>query len=103
MAKEHIWRKKREITDGYNTIYIMDRNYVSMEFLTYLKKRDIKFLARLNVGYYQKEIKNMKSDDEIVELEYTYDRLRKQYFKDDELREYAQKEEKIKVRIIKTY
>ncbi len=31
MAKEHM-EKEKEITDGYNTIYIMDRNYVSMEF-----------------------------------------------------------------------
>lgn len=90
--------KEKEVTEEYDTIYIMDRNYVSMEFLTYLKKREIKFVARLNVGYYQKE---MKKDDEIVELEYTYDRLRKQYFKDNKLREYAENEKNIKVRIIK--
>ena len=35
------WRK---------SIYIMDRNYVSFDFLVFLQKSDIKFLSRLNLG-----------------------------------------------------
>lgn len=50
MAKRHM-RKDQKITENYDSIYIMDRNYVSLDFLAFLQKNDIKFLSRLNLGY----------------------------------------------------
>ena len=44
----------------------MDRNYVSFDFLAFLQKREIKFLSRLNLGYYTKETENMKTKDKII-------------------------------------
>ena len=99
MAKRHM-RKDQEITENYKSIYIMDRNYVSFDFLAFLQKRDIKFLSRLNLGYYTKETQNMKTRDEIVEIENTKERMKRKYFEDEETREYA-KENKLEVRILK--
>lgn len=99
MAKRHM-RKDQEITENYNSIYIMDRNYVSFDFLAFLQKSDIKFLSRLNLGYYKKETESMKTKDEIVEIAKTKDRMKRKYFEDEETREYA-KENKIEVRILK--
>ncbi len=99
MAKRHM-RKDQKITENYDSIYIMDRNYVSFDFLAFLQKSDIKFLSRLNLGYYTKETENMKTRDEIVEIAHTKERMKRKYFEDEETREYA-KENKIEVRILK--
>ena len=99
MAKRHM-RKDQEITENYNSIYIMDRNYVSLDFLAFLQKRGIKFLSRLNLGYYTKETENMETRDEIVEISHTKERMKRKNFEDEETREYA-KENKIEVRILK--
>ena len=98
MAKEHM-KKDTEITKNYKSIYVMDRGYVSLEFLIYMERSNIKFVSRLQSTYYQKEIKSMRNCDEIIELKHTRDRLNKRYFKDENLREYAK--EKQSTRIIK--
>ena len=67
MAKKHI-QKDQEISKGYKSIYVMDRNYVSLEFMIYMKQNKIKFASRLQKGYYEKEIKAIKNKDEIVEI-----------------------------------
>ena len=54
MALSHI-KKDQEISTGYHSIYIMDRGYVSTEFLVYLIKNNINFLCRLKAGDYKKE------------------------------------------------
>lgn len=99
MAKRHM-RKDQKVTENYNSIYIMDRNYVSYDFLAFLQKNDIKFLSRLNLGYYIKETESMKTKDEIVEIANTKERMKRKYFEDEETREYA-KENKIEIRILK--
>lgn len=40
MAKRHM-RKDQKITENYDSINIMDRNYVSFDFLAFLQKNDI--------------------------------------------------------------
>ena len=99
MAKKHM-KKDQEITEDYESIYIMDRNYVSLDFITFLKKNEINFLARLNLGYYVKETTNMKTKDKIIEIERTKERMKRKYFENEETREYAKKN-KIEVRILK--
>lgn len=100
MAKKHI-KKDQEITKGYKSLYIMDRNYVSMDFIGFLEKNNIKFLSRLNTTYYTKERKRMKSDDEIVELEHTKSRLKREYFEDEETRQYLKQRKTTKIRMLK--
>ena len=99
MAKQHM-KKDQEITEDYKSIYIMDRNYVSLDFISFLQKNGINFLARLNLGYYVKETTNMKTKDEIIEIERTKERMKRKYFENEETREYAKKN-KIEVRILK--
>ncbi len=99
MAKQHM-KKDQEITEDYESIYIMDRNYVSLDFISFLQKNEINFLARLNLGYYVKETTNMKTKDEIIEIERTKERMKRKYFENEETREYAKKN-KIEVRILK--
>lgn len=99
MAKRHII-KDQEITENYNSIYIMDRNYMSMDFLTFLLKNNIKFLIRLNIRYFKQETEKMKTKDEIIEIAHTKERMRKDNFTDEETRKYA-KGNKIEVRVVK--
>lgn len=100
MAKNHM-DKDNQITKDYKSIYVMDRNYVSLEFIIYMKKNNISFVSRLQSTYYQKEIKSMKNSDEIIELQHTSDRLSKRYFRDENLRTYAKKQQSTRIRIIK--
>ena len=100
MAKKHI-KKDQEVTKGYKSIYIMDRNYVSLDFIGFLKKNNIKFLSRLKTIYFVKEIENMKSNDEIVELEHTKSRMKKKIFENEETRQYLKQNKSTRVRIIK--
>ena len=99
MAKQHM-KKDQKITEDYESIYIMDRNYVSLDFISFLQKNGINFLARLNLGYYVKETTNMKTKDEIIKIERTKERMKRKYFENEETREYAKKN-KIEVRILK--
>ena len=99
MAKQHM-KKDQKITEDYESIYIMDRNYVSLDFISFLQKNEINFLARLNLEYYVKETTNMKTKDEIIEIERTKERMKRKYFENEETREYAKKN-KIEVRILK--
>ena len=100
MTKEHM-KKDTEITKNYKSIYVMDRGYVSLEFLIYMERSNIKFVSRLQSTYYQKEIKSMRNCDEIIELKHTRDRLNKRYFKDEKLRAYAKEKPSTRIRIIK--
>lgn len=100
MAKRHI-KKDQEITKGYKSLYIMDRNYVSMDFIGFLEKNNIKFLSRLNATYYTKERESMKSNDEYVELEHTKDRMKRKYFEDEETRQYLKQSKTTKIRMLK--
>lgn len=100
MAKKHI-QKDQEISKGYKSIYVMDRNYVSLEFMIYMKQNKIKFVSRLQRGFYEKEIKAIKNKDEIVEIEHTKYRMEKRAFNDQNLRNIAKKEKSTRARIIK--
>lgn len=100
MAKRHI-NKDQEISKGYKSIYVMDRNYVSLEFMIYMKQNKIKFVSRLQKGYYEKEIKEMKNKNEIIEIGHTKYRMEKRVFNNQNLRNIAQKEKSTSARIIK--
>ena len=78
----------------------MDRNYISIDFLTLLQKNNIKYLIRSKTRYFKQETEKMKTNDEIVEIARTKERMRRDNFANEETRNYA-KENKIEVRIIK--
>lgn len=100
MAKKHM-SKDKEITKDYESIYVMDRNYVSLEFMLHMKNNNINFVSRLQRTYYQEEIDKMTKDDEIVELAHTRYRLDRRTFKDENLRNFAKSQKSTRVRILK--
>lgn len=74
LAKRNIERMI-EIIGVEKILIIFDRGYPSIEFFYWLEKRNIKFLMRLQEKDYKEEKKQMKQEDEIVELKYNYSRL----------------------------
>lgn len=56
---------------------IFDRGYPSVEFIDFLETEKISYLFRLSSNDYKFERGNMKSSDEVVVLQHTYQRLEK--------------------------
>lgn len=69
-----------KITGDYTNIYIMNRGYFSIEFIYNLLKEKKMFVIRMCNFDLKKEREKIKSNDEQVEIEYQYDRLR--YYKE---------------------
>lgn len=86
---------------GYKIIYIKDRGYVSLEDMYYNIKNDIKFIQRIDSKGFKKEINKMQSNDETINLENQYDRIR--YYKKicPELYQYYMNGNIIKLRAVK--
>ncbi len=76
LAKKNI-EQTLEIIPNKKKIYIMDRNYASLEFLLWLNERDLKYVFRLNKTSYKNEIENMISNDENVIIKHTSSRIKK--------------------------
>ncbi len=95
--REKIQQKLKE----YKIISIKDRGYTSVEDMYYSIKNNIKFIQRLDSRMFNREIKQMKSNDEVIEIEYEYNRIK--YFKETapELYDYYINGGTIKVRAIK--
>ena len=62
-ALEHI-KNDKNITTNYNSIYIMDRGYVSIELMLYCMMNNIKFLIRLDGTAYKNERSGITTNDE---------------------------------------
>lgn len=85
----------------FKSITIADRNYKNLSFFYQSIKKDEKFLIRIASSCYEKETQAMKSDDEIIEIGYEYNRVK--YYKDTdkELYEYLKSGKNIKIRCVK--
>jgi hypothetical protein len=100
-ARAHIGALKG-ITGNRPVLVMFDRNYVSLEFMDFLEKSEVKYLIRLHEGDYKAERAGMRSNDEEVELLHTKHRLGPLGQKSPErARELAQ-QQSTKVRIVKT-
>lgn len=99
LAQRHL-KNVKEIILNYNIIRIMDRGYISLKDIYYSIKKDDKFVVRLKKAYFKNEQRKMRTNDEIVEIEYQYDRVK--YYKkvDNELYEYYENGNTIKVRFV---
>lgn len=65
LAKENI---EKMLSFGHNQIknlILFDRGYPSLDLITFLNKKNIDFLMRLNNSFWQQEVKMVESDDEI--------------------------------------
>jgi hypothetical protein len=101
MAMAHIDRAEH-ITARYSSIYIMDRNYVSISFMTYMGEKNVKFLCRMKAGsHYIEETSGMETNDEIIEIKHTKNRMQRSRFINEELFQAAKRNKLTRVRVVK--
>lgn len=102
MAQKHYETiNKEKLLGNFKSIRIMDRNYRNLGNIYHYIKNNDKFLIRIASSVYEKENQSMKTNDEIIEIKYEYNRIR--YYKDNdpEFYEYFSKGNTIKVRCVK--
>lgn len=99
MAKKHI-RNIKGIMGEYKTIRIMDRGYPSLESIYESLQNDNKFIVRLSSKDYKKERSLMQSDDEYIEIEYEYNRVKYYKEKNHKLYNYLKNGNTLRVRCI---
>lgn len=101
MAKEN-YNNIKKLDLPYPVIRTMDRGYASIVDMYYSNKSNDKYVVRLKKSDFNKQIKNMKSNDEIINIPYQYNRVR--YYKNeypDFYKIMEETKEEIKIRIIK--
>lgn len=99
LALKHIG-KLEYINECFPIIYIMDRGYFSLAVMYHLMKENKNFIIRLNKQYLKPEQKSMKTNDEFVEIQYQYDRIRNYIDKDEEFYNYYENGNTITLRFI---
>ena len=99
---EKNWSELKSMNIPYPIIRIKDRGYVSLKDFYYSNLSNDKYVVRLKKQDYRKHISQMKTNDEIVEIE--YDRHRMFHYKDKEAEFYnkiKETKESIYIRIVK--
>ena len=99
LANEHL-QATEYIEEYFPIIYIMDRGYFSLSMMYHLISEGKKFVIRLKTSFLKKEQKLMKSDDEIVEIKYQYDRIRSYKDKDEEFYNYYENGNTMSLRFV---
>ena len=99
LAMKHI-KNTNYITEYFPIIYVMDRGYFSLATMYHLINNGTKFIIRLNKSFLKPEQKSMKSNDEIVEIKYQYDRIRNYKNKDEEFYNYYENGNTISLRFV---
>jgi hypothetical protein len=100
-AKEHISAFKK-IAGGKPAILMFDRNYSSLEFIDFLEKSGVNYLIRLHSDDFKVEVNAMKRADEEVDLVCTKGRLRNVKQKSVKRAAEIERQQSIRVRIVKT-
>lgn len=96
LAKKHFFNiKNRFPNQKFITIYGGGYNAIELMLIHHLN--DFKFLIRLPKDNFRKEREQMKTNDEIVQI--NLNRNRKQNFKDKKLKEKASQQQRINFRI----
>lgn len=99
LALRHI--NNTQYLKEYNQIInVMDRGYFSIPQLYYLIKQKENFVIRLNRQLLKREQSKMTSDDEIIEIEYEYNRVRNFKDKYEEVYNYYESGKTISIRIV---
>ena len=99
LALRHI--NNTQYLKEYNQIInVMDRGYFSIPQLYYLLKQKENFVIRLNRQLLKREQSKMTSDDEIIEIEYEYNRVRNFKDKYEEVYNYYESGNTISIRMV---
>lgn len=99
LAERHM-KKIEEIISEYPIISIRDRGYLSLSYMFHSVMENKKFVIRLNQRYFKLEQNLMISNDEWIEIQYQYDRIRKHIKDDEELYNYYESGKTIKIRFV---
>ena len=99
LAKKHM-NLIDYIIENFSVIYIMDRGYFSLAEMYNLKKENKKIIIRLNKQYLKAEQKSVKTNDELVEIKYQYDRIRHYKDKNKEFYNFYENGNTLKIRLI---
>ena len=97
LAIEHL-ENLRQRLDITKLITIYDRGYPSIELMTKIIDLNSKFLIRLPKNVFIHQIKQMKSNDEIIQINMINSRLNN--FDDENLKEKARKMGRLEIRIV---
>lgn len=101
MDHQHLEETKK-MNLPYPIIRVKDRGYVSLKDIYYSNQSNDKYVVRLKKSDFKKQIEQMKSNDEIIEIPYQYDRVRNYKDKDPEFYNLMFNDKKtIKARIVK--
>jgi len=87
-----------DIIDINNSILTLDRGYVSLEIMAWLKELNLYFVQRLKTNTYKEEVNQIKTSDSPINIKLNSSRLRS--FKDPELKEKYSKELYLKLRLV---
>lgn len=99
LAKHNLDNMLNILGNETNIITIFDRGYISIDLLLTLMETQIKYLFRLPSTTFGKEQRSLKSDDEIIDIVLTSDRL--YHLKDPIKKAKAKKLKKLRVRMVK--
>ncbi|MDR0912589.1 MAG: transposase [Methanobrevibacter sp.] len=97
LAFKHI-EKADEIIDLSQAIIVFDRNYASIELITQLLLKNSHFIFSLSQNRYKKERKNMKTDDEWINL--NLNKSRTKNIKNDKIRQKAEELDSLNLIIV---
>lgn len=97
LAIEHLENIKQRF-DIKKIITIYDRGYSSIELMVKTIDLDSKFLIRLPKNIFRRQIKQMKTNDEIIKINLINSRL--SHFDDENLKERARKMGRLEIRIV---
>ena len=99
LANRHM-EQIENIIEDYSTISIRDRGYLSLSYMFHSIMENKKFVIRLNQRYFKVEQSSMSTNDEWVEIQYQYDRIRKHMKDDEELYNFYESGKTIKIRFV---
>lgn len=99
LAKKNI-KNTSYISEYFPIIYVMDRGYFSLATMYHFINEEVNFIIRLNKNFLKPEQMAMKSNDEVVEVKYQYDRIRNYKDKDDEFYNYYENGNTISLRFV---
>ncbi len=99
LAERHM-KVVNELITEYPVISIRDRGYFSLSYMFHSIKNNNKFVIRLNKKFLKQEQQSMNSNDEWVIIQYQYDRIRNYKDTDQELYNYYEQGNTIKIRFV---
>lgn len=92
----------KEMKLNYPIIRIRDRGYVSWKDIYYSNENNDKFVTHLKKSDFKKQVVSMKTNDEIIEIPYQYDRILNYKKRDPEFYKFMEKTKtSVFVRIVK--